>query len=103
VITQRVLAVIAAILLVASVSLGTLGPPGVPLGQTLFLIDHSILNTVQAAIDKHLAHWVWTYLMLPWLVRPAWLLPATLGIICAGASMTLASRHAARDQHRRRS
>jgi hypothetical protein len=103
VIAQRVLAVLAAILLIASVSIATLGPPGLPLGQTVILIDRSILDTIQAAIDTHLAHWVWTYLFVPWLVRPAWLLPASAGLVCAGASMTLASRHAARNQHRRRS
>jgi hypothetical protein len=103
VIAQRVLAVLAAVLLIASVSLAILGPVGVPLGQALILVDRSILDTVQAAIDQHLAHWIWTYVWLPWLVRPAWLLPASLGLVCAGASMTLASREAARNQHRRRS
>jgi hypothetical protein len=103
VIAQRVLAVLAAILLIASVSIGTLGPPGLPLGQTLNLIDRSILGTIQGAVDQHLAHWVWTYLLVPWMVRPAWLLPASFGVVCAGVSMTLASRHAARDRHRRRS
>ena len=103
VIVQRILAVLAAILLVASVSVGTLGPPGVPLGQMLILIDPSMLSTVHQAVDHYLVDWVWTYLIVPWLVRPAWLLPASIGLICGGASLTLASRQAARNQHRRRS
>jgi hypothetical protein len=103
VIVQRILAVLAAVLLVASVSVGTLGPPGVPLGQMLILIDPSMLSTVHQAVDHYLVDWVWTYLIVPWLVRPAWLLPASIGLICGGASLTLASRQAARNHHRRRS
>jgi hypothetical protein len=103
VIAQRTLAIIAAIFLVGAVALATLGPPGVPLGQTLILIDHDLLHAIQAFVETHLARWFWGYLLVPLLLRPAWLLPAAIGIICAGLSITLASRHAASNQHRRRS
>jgi len=98
---QRILAVIAAVLLVGSVAVATMGPPDMPLGQTLFMIDHSILKVLQTDIDDHVAHWVWAYVFVPFLLRPAWLLLATLGVICAGLSMTLASRQAPRNQRRR--
>src|SRR4051794_19866914 len=98
---QRVLAVIAAILLVGSVALATMGPPDMPLGQTLFMIDHDILHVLQTDIDDHVAHWVWAYVFVPFLLRPAWLLPAILGVLCAGVSLTLASRQAPHNQRRR--
>jgi hypothetical protein len=98
---QRILAVMAAALLVGSVALATIGPPEMPLGQALFMIDHNILNVLQTDVDSYLAHWVWTYVLVPFLLRPAWLLPAVLAVICAGLSMTLASRQEAHNQRRR--
>lgn len=102
-IAQRILAVAAAVFLVASIALGTLTPPGMPLGQALFLVDHSALKVAQDGVDAFPGHWAWTYCLVPLLVRPLWILPTTLGIICAGLSMTLASRQTARNSHRRRS
>ena len=102
-IVQRILAVIAAMFLVGAVALAALGPPGVPLIQSLFLIDHDLPGEIQGFVDAHLAHWLWGYLLMPLMLRPAWLLPAVAGIICAGVSMSLGFRHAQRDRHTRRS
>jgi hypothetical protein len=97
------MAVMAAVLLVASAALATLGPPGIPLGQLLFLIDHTLFGGIQHFVDTYLGHGIWLYVLVPLWVRPAWLGPASLGIICAGVAMTLASRQGARNQHHRRS
>lgn len=102
-IAQRVMAVMAAVLLVASTALATLGPPGIPLGQLLFLIDHPLLGGIQHFVDTYLGHGLWVHVLVPLWARPAWFVPASLGIICAGVAMTLASRQAARNQHHRRS
>jgi hypothetical protein len=101
VITQRILAVLAAVLLVGAVALAMLGPPGVPLGQVLFMIDHDLMNAAHSFIGTHLAAWLWDYLVAPLMVRPAWLVPAAIGLICGGTSLTLSTRKSTHRSHRR--
>jgi hypothetical protein len=98
---QRILAVIAAILLVGSVALATLGPPGVPLGHLLLMLDHDLTEALRSGIERHLASWIWDDLAVPMLVRPAWLVPAALGLICAGAAFSVPVRKPAGRPHRR--
>jgi hypothetical protein len=101
VIAQRILAVLAAMLLVGAVALAMLGPPAVPLGQVLFMIDHDLMNVVHTFIGTHLPAWLWDYLIIPLMVRPAWLVPAALGLICGGMSLSLSTRKTTRRSHRR--
>lgn len=100
-ITQRVLAVLAAMLLVGAVALAMLGPPEVPLGQVLFMIDHDLMEGAHSFIGTHLAGWLWDYLVAPLMLRPAWLVPAALGLICGGMSLSLSTRKTTHRSHRR--
>ena len=98
---QRVLAILAAMLLVGAVALAMLGPPAVPLGQVLFMVDHDLMEAVHGFIGTHLAAWLWNYLVLPLMLRPAWLVPAALGLLCGGASLSLSTRKSTHRSHRR--
>jgi hypothetical protein len=99
VIAQRILAVLSALMLIGAFALATLGPPGVPLGHVLFTLDTPVMDWLQ----QHCADWIWHNLVVPLLLRPAWLLPAALGLILAGAAVTLASRpQTHRSRHQRR-
>lgn len=98
---QRILAVISAIFLVGSVALATLGPPSVPLGQLLLMVDHDLTAALQTGMEHHLAAWMWEDLVMPLLARPAWLVPAALGLICAGAAFSVPARKPAGRPHRR--
>lgn len=100
-IAQRILAVIAAALLVGAVALAMLGPPEVPLGQALFMIDHDLMDGLHNFIGTHLHVWLWDNLMVPLMVRPAWLVPAALGLICGGISLSLSTRKTTHRSHRR--
>lgn len=100
-IAQRVFAVLAAALLVGAVALATLGPPGLPLGQLIFMLDHDVMQSLQNGIEQHVAAWLWRNGAVPILVRPAWLLPAALGLICAGVALSFSNRKPARRSHRR--
>ncbi len=100
-IAQRILAVLAAILLVGAVALAMLGPPAVPLGHALFMLDHDLMEGMHAFIGHHLHAWLWDNLVVPLLVRPAWLVPAALGLICAGMSLSLSTRKSTHRSHRR--
>lgn len=88
---MRILAVMAAVFLVGAFALATLGPPDMPLGNALFVIDHGLLRTAQQAVQNHLGVWTWGHLVVPLLIRPVWLVPAALGLVCAGGALTLAS------------
>lgn len=98
---QRILAVISAILLVGSVALATLGPPSVPLGQLLLMVDHDLADALRSGIEQHLASWIWDDVAVPLLARPAWLVPAALGLIFAGAAFSVPRRKPAGRPHRR--
>ena len=98
IIAQRVMAVLAAAFLVGAVTVAMLGPPNIPLGAALYLVDKPVLYAVQS----HVTQWAWDELALPLLMRPAWLLPACAGIVCAGLSLTLASRQRPQRTPRRR-
>ncbi|HTW69135.1 MAG TPA: hypothetical protein VME47_04535 [Acetobacteraceae bacterium] len=98
---QRALAVLSAMLLVGAVALAMLGPPSVPLGQVLLMIDHDLTETLRTGIEQHLSTWLWLDVVQPLLVRPAWLVPASLGLICAGAAFSVAPRKSAGRTHRR--
>lgn len=100
-IAQRILAILAAVFLVGAVALAMLGPPSVPLGQALYLLDRHLMEALHSGVERHLSAWMWNNLMVPLMVRPAWLVPASAGLICAGLSLSLATRKPARRSHRR--
>lgn len=98
---QRVLAVFAALFLVGAVGLATLGPPNLPLGQLLFMLDRGVMTALESGTKRHLSPWVWDTLEVPLLVRPAWLVPAALGIVCAGLAITVGPRRGSPRPRRR--
>lgn len=101
-IAQRILAVLAAAFLVGAVAVATLGPSNVPLGAALYMLDRDTLDWLQTGIQSHAAAWIWDDVAMPLLLRPAWLLPTGIGLICAGASLTLSNRQRTQRSHRRR-
>jgi hypothetical protein len=101
VIAQRILAVISAVLLVAAVAIATFGPESISLGQALYLLDHDVLDKLPGWSTRLLGNWVWSSMIQPMLVRPAWLVPASAGIVCVGLSMSLSYRKTTHRSHRR--
>ena len=81
----RVFAVFAALLLVASIAIGTLLPANMTLGQALALLDRGTPGWLR----ENSATWLWNWIEVPMMVRPLWLIPACLGLICAGMATTL--------------
>jgi len=100
VIVQRALAVLSAVLLVGSVALATLGPHWATLGRALFAMNHDLPDGMQHWLQGHVGSWAWD-ILLPLIQRPAWLLPTSLGLICAGLSVSLSNRNTPHRSHRR--
>jgi hypothetical protein len=95
------MAVLAAVLLVSAVALATFGPQSVSLGQAIFLLDHDVIDRLPQWSAHIMGAWVWAAIVQPLLARPAWLLPASAGIICVGISMSLSTRKTTHRSHRR--
>lgn len=100
-ILHRALAILAAVLLVAAVAIGTFGPESITLGQALYLLDHDVLDKLPAWSSRTFGDWMWVTLVRPLLIRPAWLIPASLGIVAAGLSVSLSNRKTTHRSHRR--
>jgi hypothetical protein len=103
VIATRTLTVLAAILLVGAFTLGTVLPPDLPLAAALTMLDHTLVSRMQGLAHQYFPGWAWEHLAVPLLVRPVWLLPASLGVVVAGVAATLASSTGPSRSRRRRS
>ncbi len=87
----KILAVLAAVCLVGAVAVATLGPEDMTLGDGLGALDRLRLDGVERFVRLHLSNWIWDHPLKALLMRPIWLVPASLGIILAGASATAAN------------
>lgn len=100
-ISVRVFAVLSAACLVAAFALASILPPDLPLAAAIALLDHRLLYQVQQSAARMLPVWAWNWGVVPLLMRPVWLLPASFGIIFAGVAVTTSSGPSR--SHRRRS
>ncbi len=94
---SRICTSLAACFLVLAFAVAALGPLGLDLADAAHRLDDGLL----ARLYRHCPTVLWRQVMLPLLVRPAWVLPATLGIVCSGLAITLA-RPLGLDLRRRR-
>ncbi len=99
-IVQRAFAIVAAVFFVAAVGVATFGSGTMSLGQVLYLLDVTALDKLLSWTNRTIGPWVWTSLLQPLMVRPAWLLPAACGIICTGLSLSLSNRKSTHRSHR---
>ncbi len=102
-ILTRCLAVLSAICLVGAFTLATVLTPFESLAELLADWDHAWLVWLKTASESHLPGWLWQGMMIPILLRPAWLLPTALGLIMLGFAVTIGSRKTVPRSHRRRS
>lgn len=93
----RIFAILAAAFLVTAVGIAALTPLGLTLAQGLLLLDKSLLDWAKA----HSLPWIWTWIEMPFLLRPLWLLPASLGVVCAGVALTFNLGKASPSRRRR--
>jgi hypothetical protein len=96
----RVFAVLAAALLVGSVALAALLPPEMSLREALTALDETWPEGLQHAVLGTLGTGIWDSVVVPLLVRPVWLLPVALGLICVGGAVTTHSPAAPHTKHR---
>ena len=100
-IAHRVFAVLSAVFLVTAVAVATLGPRSMTLELLLFQIDRGMVAGMRGWVSRALGDGLWSALFAPLMVRPAWLLPTALGLICTGLALSLSYRSHSRQSHRR--
>ncbi len=95
---SRTFTVLSAFLLVCAVAAAALAPTGMTLSRGIA----SFTGVVEPWLRLNSPRWLQDWVEVPLLTRPLWMLPALLGVVCAGvaASATLGS---ASPSHRRRS
>ncbi len=98
---SRILAVLAATLLIGAFALVTLAPLDMTLADALYELDPTVLLRLQHAVMSHLGRGPWQILAVPLLVRPTWLLPVALGLVCVGGAISIATPPSARTRQRR--
>lgn len=89
-IAAKIMAAIGALSLVASFAMATLLRPFLSLGQLIMSIDQPILLAWDHAERTGVSLWLWGNIVVPLLLRPSWLIPTMLGIVCVGAAAQLA-------------
>ena len=85
-IVSRTFAVLAAAMAVAAVALIVLAPDSMTLIQGLAQLDPDLPQHVRRALLNALGVGAWAHVVTPLLVRPVWLIPVYLALLCAGIS-----------------
>jgi hypothetical protein len=100
VIAHRILSIVAAVLLVGAFALASADTFDLALGDMLSTLDPALPTRLRAALPG----WMADGLLLPLLLRPAWMLPAALGLVSAGVALTITRPPAGRrgSEHGRR-
>ncbi len=84
----RAFLVVAACLLVIAFALAILPDWDMSLREALASLDADAPSRLRAAVIHAVGAAMWQRTAEPLLVRPSWLVPAALGIICLGAAVT---------------
>ena len=82
---SRICMSLAACFLVLAFAIAALGPVGLSLAETLQRLDDGLLATLYRRSPGLL----WRWMLLPLLMRPAWMLPAAFGVVCSGLAITV--------------
>jgi len=98
---SRVLAVAAATLLIVALAAATLAPQDMSLREALLALESPALAGMRTWLVGVLGHGVWAWVAVPLLVRPVWLVPVSLGLVCAGAAVSASMAPPGKTRRRR--
>jgi hypothetical protein len=90
VVAAKVFAATGAMCLVGGIALAILMRPTVTLADLMAMMDHRMAAVWNRAEHGVTASWFWDHAVMPVLLRPAWLLPTGLGLVCVGAAVSFA-------------
>ena len=91
-VVSRIFTILAAALLVVAFALLVLPPDGMTLVQALAGMSQDapeqFIGQLQHDVTQTLGTFTWVKLLVPLLVRPVWLVPLALGLLCSGIAAT---------------
>jgi hypothetical protein len=87
----RAFAILAAALLVCAFGLVMLTPDGMTLDEGVAALGPRAISDFRHTVQHILGPGAWSRLCMPLLVRPVWLIPLCLGMICAGVAASLST------------
>lgn len=99
---MRVFISLAAACLVLAFGVAVLGP-GMSLGEMLLATDDTLLAGLQGFARAWLPAGAWLHVVIPLLIRPAWLIPVGCGLVCGGVALNLGLKSKPSTTRRRRS
>lgn len=70
-------------------AIAALAPVGLSLAGGLLQLDPDALVSLQRRVSD-VSAWIWHMIVVPFLDRPAWLLPSMLGVVFGGLAVTIA-------------
>ena len=88
-ILYRMLVAFAAACFVVAFAIAALAPLGLTLAGGLLLLDQTTLSSLRRIVVQDASNGVWYRVVVPFLIRPAWILPVMLGIVSTGLAMTV--------------
>jgi len=86
----KLFAAVGALCLVASFAVASLMNPFATLAELLATLDHRAVLAWNRAEHSAMATWLWMHVAMPLMVRPAWLVPTGLGLVCVGVATSFA-------------
>ena len=85
----RVFASLCAFGLVSAFAIAALLPPQMDLGAMLLVMDPKSLGGLHRFVLRHAGAGAWDTLLLPFLLRPGWMLPLMAGLVSGGIAFSL--------------
>jgi hypothetical protein len=82
----------ALVFFLTSAAMAVVLPADEALESTLKALDPTAVEALHRGGQAILPSGLWRYLVVPVLMRPAWLLPACIGIVAIGLAMTSGRR-----------
>ena len=74
---------------VVAFAIAALLPPDMDLGSMLLSMDPSSVGSMHRFVLNYGSAWIWNGLLLPFLLRPGWMLPLMAGVIAGGIAFSL--------------
>ena len=96
----RIFTVLAAVFLVGAVALATMLPPEMSLHEAMHALDAIKADDLQHTLANTLGKTIWDWVIAPLLLRPVWMVPLSLGLICVGGALTASFHAPPRTKHR---
>ena len=75
--------------MVGAFAIAALLPPDMNLGAMLLTMDPKSLGALHQFVLRHGSPGVWNGLLLPFLLRPGWMLPLMAGVVAGGIACSL--------------